>query len=313
MKKRIRLSFLLFLLPFCAMAQENNEISLRDFRQATQFIASGDQVRDWDDEPCALVKIQGTKVDSVSGAFLVSKRAAETWVYMTSGDKRLTIFKQGYEPLTVRFDDYGIEGVKSNRVYLLVLFARELTQPKKWFFGVHAGVNFANTGDIDVTKDENTKLEHPDSPTMTTAFNIGATITYKFTDFLGVTSGLFYSYKGYEYKGEKNTSSNYDNENCSAHFLDVPILGTYFLNIGSNIDLQLLAGPYLALNIGGKVTRDATYLKKDFSDVFTSFDYGLQLGAGVTFSKHYAVNATYQLGLEKYKNRNLCLNLGYIF
>ena len=310
MEKKIRLSLLLFLLPFCAMAQE---INLRDFRQATQFIASGDQVRDWDDEPCALVKIQGTKVDSVSGAFLVSKRAAETWVYMTSGDKKLTIYKTGYEPLTVQFEDYGIEGVKSNRVYLLVLFARELVRPKKWFFGVHAGLNFANTGDIDVTKDEDTKLKHPDSPSMTTAFNVGATITYKFTDFLGLTSGLFYSYKGYEYEGKKDDPTNYYDENCTAHFLDVPILGTYFINVSTGIDLQLLAGPYLALNIGGKVTRDQVHLNKDFSDVFTSFDYGLQFGAGAIFSKHNTVNATYQLGFETYKNRNICLNLGYIF
>ena len=93
--KRFQLLTICMLLAVVASAQR---ITVKNFGQANQFIASENQLRDWDNELCALIKIQGAKIDSVSGAFDVVKHAAETWVYMTNGDKKLTIYKQGYEP-----------------------------------------------------------------------------------------------------------------------------------------------------------------------------------------------------------------------
>ena len=299
MKQRIKLSLLLLVMSLGAMAQE---IDLRTFSQAPQFIPSADQVRDWDNEPCALIKIQGAKIDSVSGAFQVSKHGAETWVYMTAGDRRLTIYKQGYQPKTVAFDDFGIEGVKSNRVYLLVIYAAELDREKKWFIGVHGGANFASSGLGAGYNKGDVK--------MVTGFNLGATATYKFTDMLGLTGGLFYSMKGYKY-----SDMNIRNEECQGHFLDVPILATYFWEVAPTVGIEVLAGPYFGLNVGGKVTADYPWRDDKFSDAFKSLDYGLQLGVGATFLQHYMVNASYQygLGLDNYTNKNICLNIGYIF
>ena len=113
MKQRFQLLTFFMLLSVMAFSQQ---ITVKKFGQANQFIPSENQLRDWDNELCALVKIQGAKIDSVSGAFDVVKHAAETWVYMTSGDRKLTIFKQGYEPKEVYFNEFGVDDVKSTKV-----------------------------------------------------------------------------------------------------------------------------------------------------------------------------------------------------
>lgn len=297
MGKNIKLTVLMCLLTLSATAQE---ISLRDLRQAPQFIASSDQVRDWDDEPCALVKIQGANIDSISGAFEVVKRSGETWAYMTKGDKKLTIFKEGYQPLPVLFDDYGIEGLQSNRVYIIAIFAPEL-KAKKWFIGIHGGANFSTAS---------LKTGYGDSPKMVTNFNVGGTATYKFSDFIGVTAGLFYSAKGYKYDDLIITK-----EECYGSFLDFPIMANLFYDVSPSVTLQAMAGPYLAYCISGKVTCQNPWRDDNFTDAYSSFDYGIQGGIGITFAKHYSINATYQygLGLDKYENQTICLNLGYIF
>lgn len=297
MGKNIKLTVLMCLLTLSATAQE---ISLRDLRQAPQFIASSDQVRDWDDEPCALVKIQGANIDSISGAFEVVKRSGETWAYMTKGDKKLTIFKEGYQPLPVLFDDYGIEGLQSNRVYIIAIFAPEL-KAKKWFIGIHGGANFSTAS---------LKTGYSDSPKMVTNFNVGGTATYKFSDFIGVTAGLFYSAKGYKYDDDIITE-----EKCDGSFLDIPILANLFYDVSPSVTLQAMAGPYLAYCITGKVTCENPWQDDNFTDAYSSFDYGIQGGIGITFAKHYSINATYQygFGLDKYENQTICLNLGYIF
>ena len=307
MGKNIKLTVLMCLLTLSATAQE---ISLRDLRQAPQFIASSDQVRDWDDEPCALVKIQGANIDSISGAFEVVKRSGETWAYMTKGDKKLTIFKEGYQPLPVLFDDYGIEGLQSNRVYIIAIFAPEL-KPKKWFIGIHGGANFSTAS---------LKTGYGDSPKMVTNFNVGGTATYKFSDFIGVTAGLFYSAKGYDLEA----TELFSDEKCNGNFLDVPIMANLFYDVSPSVTLQAMAGPYFAYNLGGKVTASGknnkkenlgTMMDEEFKDYYSSIDYGIQGGIGITFAKHYSINATYQygFGIDKYTNQTICLNLGYIF
>ena len=77
-----------------AVTAFSQEIEVTKFGQATQFIAADDQIRDWDNEICALVKIQGAKIDSVSGAFEVRRNGAEVWAYMTNGDRKLTIARE---------------------------------------------------------------------------------------------------------------------------------------------------------------------------------------------------------------------------
>ena len=110
------------LLTLSAAAQQ---LTVKSFAPASQIIAGDDRKTDWNNVPCALIKVQGAEVDSVAGAFDVVRRGSgsELWVYVTNGRRNITLYKRGYEPVTVNFSDYNVEGAESNRVYHLVVSA----------------------------------------------------------------------------------------------------------------------------------------------------------------------------------------------
>lgn len=296
MKHRIQLFFILLVLSATAFAQQ---ITVKKFGQATQFIAADDQIRDWDNELCALVKIQGAKIDSVSGAFEVRRLGAEVWAYMTNGDRKLTIYKQGYEPKDVVFKDYGLDEVKSNKVYLMTLYAPELTK-QKLFVGLHGGVNFSDARDLGA--------EYVGSIKMFTGFHFGVNATYMFTDMFGASVGMFFFDKGYKY----SDSDFIEEEKGDFQFFEVPLQAALRFNLSKAVALQLNAGPYFSINVGGKITSKDGYSEK-FSDIYSSFQMGGQAGLKLIFAKHYAIGADYQYGFGNYKNQNVCVNIGYIF
>ena len=295
MKHYIQLSLFFLLLSTSAFAQE---ITVKTFGQAKQFIASGDQIRDWDNELCALVKIQGAKIDSISGAFEVRNLGSEVWAYMTDGDRKLTIHKQGYEPKEVVFKNFGIDNVKSNKVYLMTIFAPELTK-KRLFIGLHAGVNFTTNKDLGAGYG---------SAKWVTGFNGGVSASYMFSDLLGASAGMYFATKGYKY-----SDVNIDDEKGDFQFLDIPVQGLVNLNLTESIALQVLAGPCFSINLGGKVTAKFPWTDDKFSDRYSAFQIGGQAGLRLVFAKHYAIGADYQMGFGNYKGQNFGFNLGYIF
>lgn len=293
MKHRIQLSLFFLLLSASAFAQE---ITVKNFGQATQFIASGDQVRDWDNELCALIKIQGAKVDSISGAFEVRNLGSEVWAYMTDGDRKLTIYMEGYEPKDVVFKDFGVDDVKSNKVYLMIIYAQ---QKQKLFIGLHAGVNFTTNSDLGAGYG-NAKW--------VTGINGGVSASYMFTDLLGASAGMYFATKGYKY-----SDVNIDDEKGDFQFLDIPVQALVNLNLTESIALQVLAGPCFSINLGGKVTAKFPWTDDKFSDRYSAFQLGGQAGLRLVIAKHYAIGADYQMGFGNYKGQNFGFNLGYIF
>lgn len=275
------------------------QITVKKFGQANQFIASENQLRDWDNELCALVKIQGAKIDSVSGAFDVVKHAAETWVYMTNGDRKLTIFKQGYEPKDVYFSDFGVDAVKSNKVYLLTVYAPALTR-QKLFVGLHAGANFSTATDLGVGYGSAKWLG---------GFNIGASVTYMFSELFGAATGLYFTTKGYKY----SEGDVIVNEKGDFQFIEIPLQALVQFDLSDAVALQVLAGPNFSMNVGGKIKADFPWRDDKFSDKYSSFQAGIQGGLKLIISKHYALGADYQYGFGNYKNQNISIRLGYIF
>ena len=295
MKHRIQLSLFLMLISAFAFAQE---ITVKNFGQAKQFIAANDQIRDWDNDLCALVKIQGAKIDSISGAFEVRKLGSEVWVYMTDGDRKLTIHKQGYEPKDVVFKDFGIDDVKSNKVYLMTIYAPELSE-KKLFIGLEGGINFSDARDLGPI--------YVGSVSMFTGFHIGVNATYMFTDLFGASVGMYFFDKGYKY-----TDNSYiEEEKGDFQFFEVPVQANLRFNLSEAIMLQLNAGPYFSINFGGETTaKDGTSEK--FSDKFSAFQMGGQVGMKLIFAKHFNIGADCQNGFGNYKNKSISINIGYI-
>lgn len=295
MKHRIQLLLFILLLSSVAIAQE---ITVKNFGQATQFIAANDQIRDWDNELCALVKIQGARIDSVSGAFEVRKQGAEVWVYMTNGDRKLTIYKQGYEPKNVIFKDFGIDEVKSNKVYLMTIYAPELTK-QKLFVGLHAGANFTSNSDLGAGYG---------SADWVAGLNVGVSASYMFTDMIGASAGMYFSTKGYKYN-----DLNIVNEKGDYQFLDIPVQALLNFNLSESLALQVLAGPCFSINVGGKTTAEYPWANDKFSDSYSAFQFGGQAGLRLTIVKHYAIGVDYQMGFGNYKGKGVSLNVGYIF
>lgn len=293
MKHRIHLSLILLLLSASAFAQE---ITVKDFGQAAQFIASGDQIRDWDNELCALVKIQGAKIDSISGAFEVRNMGSEMWVYMTNGDRKLTIYMDGYEPKDVVFREFGIDGVQSNKVYLMVIYAK---QKQRLFVGLHAGGNFSTNRDLGAGYGSAKSIA---------GFIGGVSASYMFSDLLGASAGMYFATKGYKY-----SDVNIDDEKGNFQFLDIPVQALLNLNLAKSVALQVLAGPCFSVNLGGKVKAKFPWTDDKFADRYSAFQLGGQAALRLVFAKHYAIGADYQIGFGNYNGQSFGFNIGYIF
>lgn len=133
------LLFLLFVLhTIVAFAQE---LTVKSFKLAENDISAQTQSRkDLNDRNCALVKVQFVGIISEVEGNVVKplvKHGNETWVYMPQGSRQLKILTQSYLPVMVTFADYGVEKLKSNRTYVLVL-----VKPSSQNESVDAGVNF---------------------------------------------------------------------------------------------------------------------------------------------------------------------------
>lgn len=121
MIRRIILLFIICLLSPVVFAQQ---VSVSKMTETTDFIPGDDQRRDFNKELCALVKIQVVDdVTDVEGNVMgdIVTRGVEKWVYMARGSKKMKIHLKNHLPIDVVFQKYKITGLKSNRVYQLVL------------------------------------------------------------------------------------------------------------------------------------------------------------------------------------------------
>lgn len=186
-------------------------------------------------------------------------------------------------------------------------------------FGIRAGLNFAGmTGDFD------------DKPDSRTAFHVGVIADIPLMQSLYVQTGLYFQSKGCKWE-ESYEGERYE-ETCSPMYLQIPVLASYRYNFSESTQLQVNFGPYFAFGVGGKykIEYDDGYDSEEaetdaFGDdgVLNRFDCGLQVGAGVTFARHFYVGFNYEFGLTDIgnddftevdmKNSNWMISLGYTF
>lgn len=127
-----------------------------------------------------------------------------------------------------------------------------------------------------------------------------------------IEAGLMYVEKGGKnlYDGKKIT--------YGLHYLEVPIVVKYAIQLNEHFSVQPLAGGYLALGVGGKSKNFADReVAHSFSEhFFKRFDGGLRFGCGVTYDLFYA-DLTYDIGLSNIchdefdKSHNGCLTLNF--
>lgn len=116
---------------------------------------------------------------------------------------------------------------------------------------------------------------------------------------LSVQPGLNFSMKGVAY-GDKEKVSN------SCYYVDLPILANLRFDVDSRLNAFVNAGPYIAYGVGGTAKssgktetynpfKKTTILGKEIGGL-RAFDWGLQVGAGVEYSRIMLTVGT-QVGL----------------
>ena len=145
-------------------------------------------------------------------------------------------------------------------------------------WGATLGFNFANVSGDD----------GPDDSAMRLGIRIGVTAEIPLSDAMNLNTGALYSVKGYA--AEDDPMDN----NISVNYLEIP------LSVGFSVSDQfsLLAGPYVGIVMGSSITMGGEgYTDYETSDLVAGFDLGLNLGAAVSFTDAFSMNAGYQMGL----------------
>ena len=170
-------------------------------------------------------------------------------------------------------------------------------------------------------------------------FIFGATSEFPISESFSFEPGLLFSSKGYKidtYYEAPTYSGKYLPivESATLNYIDIP-LSLKFSTSTKKIQFFGAIGPYFALGLSGKVSREEYNINGqggidyegtiDYKDemgkdgIWKRFDYGMQAGIGMTIQKiAFRINYSYGLAnIAQYedstnKNRIIGISLGYI-
>ena len=113
-------------LPFLNIAI-GQELIVRDLKQdPTDISASTHRRLDFNNEPCALLKIQVIdQVIAVEGVEIIGdfqRFGATTWIYVPHGTKQLTLLFEEHNPVNIQMQNYDIDQLNRLSTYVLTLF-----------------------------------------------------------------------------------------------------------------------------------------------------------------------------------------------
>lgn len=179
----------------------------------------------------------------------------------------------------------------------------------------------------------------------------GAVVDLNIRRYFAIETGLLWDFRKYEGSlMAANADEDYMGSmflRARAHYLNIPAMASFRLNLGEQTKWHLDAGVYYAYGIAGKRETDQYYAfsdidgqlifdhdktstkyfkadKKDFLAIKHA-DFGLRLGTGMTFFNRYFIGVYYQHGLRNVvknpsgapkitvRNRNWNVSLGYNF
>lgn len=98
--------------------------TVKKFELTTDHISSKDRRNDFNGKPCALIKVQVLdEIERVEGNKIgkIVNKGVEKWIYMCRGSRNMKIHLKNHLPVTVKFNDYKINGLESNRVYVMTI------------------------------------------------------------------------------------------------------------------------------------------------------------------------------------------------
>lgn len=132
MKERLFTIGLLLCAFVLSVSSQKTTATVKSFVQTTDHISGSDRRNDLNGTPCALVKVQVVDdISRVEGNRIgdIVNKGVEKWVYMCKGSRNMKIVLKNHLPLTIKFPDYKIKGLESNRVYELIIETPDAFRP----------------------------------------------------------------------------------------------------------------------------------------------------------------------------------------
>ena len=140
-------------------------------------------------------------------------------------------------------------------------------------FGVKGGLNFSS-----IRGDNSSDLE------TVTAFNLGIVSEIPISEKFSFQPELMYSGKGF----------SIDDDVVSLNYLDIPLMGKYYLTKGFSVE----AGPQIGFLLSAK--RESL----DVKDFYNTVDIGMNLGVGYKLENGINFGVRYNLGLSDINDRD---------
>ena len=146
--------------------------------------------------------------------------------------------------------------------------------------------------------------------------SVGAVVDFNINNCLSVQSGLYYQLRNSEFKNFHATGSMTAIEGKrEANFFQIPVLASFRMGIGKNIQGQIDFGPYFAFGFGGNVkstvytTFDDEVKTMPFNQNYFgsagnyhTFDWGFKMGVGALLYDHYYIGIHYDAGARNTLN-----------
>ena len=164
-------------------------------------------------------------------------------------------------------------------------------------FGATAGLNMANISGDDMDGD------------MKIGMHVGVSASFELSDAMTLKTGALYSIKGMQ------NSEGGETAKFNLSYIEIPAN----LSFAVSDQMSLMAGPYIGLLMGAKVTFDGNSM--DFKDEIAGIDFGINLGTSFAVTEVISINAGYQMGLTSLdedgegdaKNSNIHIGMTYSF
>ncbi|MDR2824104.1 MAG: PorT family protein, partial [Prevotellaceae bacterium] len=100
-----------------------------------------------------------------------------------------------------------------------------------------------------------------------------------------------------EYTTYSTNTLHIPNYTKRAHYLEIPVMLRYFYRFNNTIGVFAQGGGYMSLLLSKNYNIAKEYGKKINTGEYV--DYGLSVGAGVEFIKHFQIAATYNFGFTE--------------
>jgi len=216
-------------------------------------------------------------------------------------------------------------------------------QDKPLSFGLRAGLNVNS-----LFYSGSAEAATQDALSSRAGFHIGAVLDCRIAGNFYLQPGLWFTTRGAKLE-ETGTEQGYKysfTEKIDMNYLQIPVSASYRFPVGKIVKIDVNAGPYFAVGLGGRAKDELTasyngsresvsesydVFGKSTADEdrgdFKRFDAGLRFGAGIYIRK-FNIGLAYDLGLAnlahtdgdyswnkgtKYRNGSFQVSVGYNF